>query len=118
MLLSRSLRRPYSYYYPSLLSDWAWPYKSTSARDDSWESTEDGYNLRIEIPGYGKEDVKMKVKEGILSIEVAESRSYSYSISEKYDVQSITASAKNGILNVHIPLKEEQKPAEIEISVD
>lgn len=107
----------------------------TDIRED-----ENGYTLEIDLPGYKKEDIKIDVTDGYLTIhaktsdEVNEEKKGKYVRRERFmgeatrsfyvgdDVKEdeIKASFKNGILNLNVPkVSPEEKESEkkyIEIS--
>lgn len=118
-------------YQKSLLSDY--PYRSSlfdvfypSSKLSSintvagqWSREETGDELTLEIPGYGREDISIKVKDAkTLTIQIAEKQYYSYKIKQYYDLEKISASADKGILKVFLPFKEKEQSSEIEITID
>ena len=93
------------------------------------EEKKDKYLIDIELPGYQKENIKMEVEDGYLTVH-AEINSdneekekgkfvrrerYSGSCSRSFYVgtevksEEIKASFKNGILKIEVPKKEEKK---------
>lgn len=123
-MLQRSTLNPYRYYsfFPktsrSLLNDYDWLTSKSFSRAEKWEQNENGYVLTVEMPGFGKEDVSLKVKDNVLHIDISEDQKYSYKLSDKYDFESISASADKGVLTVNIPFKAEKMATEVEIKVD
>ncbi|XP_027355764.1 heat shock 22 kDa protein, mitochondrial-like isoform X2 [Abrus precatorius] len=98
-----------------------------------WDAreTEDGLLLRVDMPGLGKEDVKISVEQNTLTIkgegtkegdEEEGARRYSSRIDlpEKlYKIDQIKAEMKNGVLKVVVPkMKEEERNDVISIKVD
>ncbi|CAD5315344.1 unnamed protein product [Arabidopsis thaliana] len=100
---------------------------------------DDCYKLRYEVPGLTKEDVKITVNDGILTIkgdhkaeeekgspeedEYWSSKSYGYyntslSLPDDAKVEDIKAELKNGMLNLVIPRTEKPKKNVQEISVE
>lgn len=98
--------------------------------------TKDNLVLRAEVPGVEKEDVKIHVENGILTIsgerkfanEINKDnyhrieRAYgtfyrSFTLPTKVDENRIEARYTNGVLEVTMPKKEEAKPRQISISV-
>jgi len=94
------------------------------------------YLLKAELPGMKKEDVKLKVEGGTLSIsgerkeEKEEKdkkrhrveRSYgafmrSFALPEVVLSEKVSAEFKDGILTVHVPKDEKAKPKAIEVKV-
>lgn len=92
-----------------------------------------------EIPGLTKEDVNIKVEEGVMTISGKHSTvlkghkteikyirrelkhssfKRSFELSDKLDSSKISAKFENGILNIVIPKKEEALPKTIDITID
>lgn len=103
-----------------------------TGRRRSWEATEgdDALHLRVDMPGLGKEDIKISVEQNTLIIQgegKAESeeesgRKYSSRIDlpEKlYKIGEIKAEMKNGVLKIVVPkLKEEERNDVINVKVE
>jgi HSP20 family protein len=100
------------------------------------EETKDEYQIRAEMPGLKKEDVKISLTENVLTIageKKLESRTdkkkyhrlertygsfqRSFSLPAPIQPDKITAAFKDGILEVKVPKSEEAKPKEIDIKV-
>jgi HSP20 family protein len=99
--------------------------------------TETGYRITADLPGLSKEDVKVNIENGVLTIsgekktEVEKrdknkyyhfERSYgkftrSFSLPEHVDSAGIDARYNNGILELNIKKNEEAKPKAIEVKV-
>jgi HSP20 family protein len=98
--------------------------------------SKDAYLVRAELPGMKKEDIKVEVQDGTLTISgesksetPAEGVEYrhvervatkfwrSFSLPEIAKQDSIEAAYKDGILEIRVPKAEEAKPRQIEISV-
>ncbi len=90
--------------------------------------------LKAEIPGVSKEDIKIEVQDGVITLkgekkvekEVKEEnyhrieRAYgsfqrSFSLPSNVDRDRIKAAYKDGVLEVVLPKKEEAKPREVKI---
>ncbi|XP_057776740.1 heat shock 22 kDa protein, mitochondrial-like [Salvia miltiorrhiza] len=99
----------------------------------SWEAreTEEGLQLRVDMPGLGKEDVKVSVEQNTLTIrgegkkeneEEESGRRYMSRIDlpEKlYKTNEIKAEMKNGVLKVFVPrIQEEQKNDVFQVNID
>lgn len=89
----------------------------------------DKYEINIDLPGYEKENIKMSIEEGYLTINAtmkeenessdeehfvckerySGSCSRSFYIGEDIKGEDIKANFKNGILQIDIPKKEEKK---------
>ncbi len=98
--------------------------------------TNEGYHLELNAPGRNKEDFKVNVENGLLTIsyekkESQEQKDYktirrefsfrsfkrSFSIDEKINADGIQARYENGVLKVYLPKKEEIKVSPKEISI-
>ncbi len=99
--------------------------------------TKDKLLVQAEAPGMSKDDIKVLVEEGVLTIsgerqikrdeEITNyiwcerssgSFSRSFRLPEYVDVEKITADYKNGVLTVEMPKVEASKPKEIEVKVN
>jgi HSP20 family protein len=98
--------------------------------------SKDSYLVRAELPGMKKEDIKVEVKDGVLTLsgeskteKPAEGVEYrhvervaskfwrSLSLPETVKQDGIEATYKDGILEIRVPKAEEAKLRQIEISV-
>ena len=110
------------------MADW------TPSVDISETDTE--YLIKAELPEVKKEDVKVTVENGVLTIQGERrqekeekgkkfhriERAYgsfvrSFSIPDYVDDGKVTAEFKEGILNLHLPKSEKAKPKAIEVKV-
>ena len=97
---------------------------------------ENGYNLEFNVPGRNKEDFKINVDKGLLTVSYEkkeetetkdvkvlrkefsfQSFTRSFSLDEKINAEGIEAKYENGILKVLLPKKEEVKIAPKQISI-
>ena len=97
----------------------------------------DKYVINAEIPGLNKEEIKIDVKDGSLTISgekkyevknedenyIRVERSYGkferrFNLPENVNVESVSANYKNGVLEVSLPKKEETKPKQIDVKVN
>lgn len=95
-----------------------------------------GYHLQFSVPGFEKADFSIKLENNLLTITAAKqnkendenvkiirtefaNKSFkrSFTLYEKVDATNIQAKYENGILNIELPKKEEQKAATKEIVV-
>ena len=97
---------------------------------------EDGYHLELQAPGLQKEDFKINVEKGLLTVsyqksDKSEQSNYkthrrefsassfkrSFSLDEKVNADDIKAKYEAGVLQIFLPKKEEVKvsPKQIEI---
>jgi HSP20 family protein len=98
--------------------------------------TADAFHIEVVAPGRGKEDFKINLEKGILTVSVEQkkeeenkeqkvvkreftSRSFqrSFSVNDKINTDSIQASYENGILLLVLPKKEEVKNAPKQIQI-
>jgi len=98
--------------------------------------TDKEYLVRAELPAVKKEDVKVTVDSGMITIEGERKQekeeknekfhrverfyggfSRSFSLPQNVDTGSIKCESKDGVLTVHIPKKEIQKQKPVEIKV-
>ena len=99
--------------------------------------TPEAYHLELNAPGRTREDFKIQVEQGLLTVsfdkkeEVAQSEDYktirrefefksfkrSFSVDEKINVDGIQAKYENGVLKLLLPKKEESKPATRQINI-
>lgn len=98
---------------------------------------ESAYTIKADIPGLAKEDVHVEVQDNTLTIRgekheekeekgkryFRKERTYgsftrSFHLPENVDVEAIKATHKEGILELTIPKKEQEKPKRIDINVN
>ncbi|MDH5666441.1 MAG: Hsp20/alpha crystallin family protein [Nitrospira sp.] len=98
--------------------------------------TDQSYLIKAELPEVKKEDVKVRVEDGVLTLsgerrqEKEEKgkkyhrveRSYgsfvrSFALPESVDESGVKAEYKDGVLNLHLPKAEKAKPKAIEVKV-
>lgn len=106
---------------------------SGGAMRRGWNVREDeeALELKVDMPGLSKEDVKVSVEENTLVIkgeaeketeETEQQRRYSSRIEltpNEYKIDSIKAEMKNGVLKVTVPkLKHDQKKDVFQVMVD
>ncbi len=90
--------------------------------------------VRTELPGVEKDDVKVHINNGVLTIKgekKVESKDdkrhrvecaygsfvRSFTLPQDVDIEKVEAAYKNGILNLAIPKQEKAKPKQIEVKV-
>jgi HSP20 family protein len=97
---------------------------------------ENAYSVKVELPGVEQQDISITLAEGNLEIKgekkeekeektelcyCSERRYGSFSrvveIPSSVDAEKVTATFKNGVLQVALPKKEEAKPKEVKIKV-
>jgi HSP20 family protein len=96
--------------------------------------TEKEYLIRAELPGMKKEDVKVTVGDGVLTIEGERKQqkdekserfhrvethygsfTRTFSLPDNVKSDQIRCESKEGVLTVHIPKTEQKKPKEIQV---
>lgn len=100
--------------------------------------SEAGYAIKADLPGLAKEDIKVSVENGVLSIsgekkqevEKKEKNNYyhfersygrfcrSFTLPTHVDGKSIEAKYNNGVLEVHLKKTMESRPKAIEVKVE
>ena len=96
------------------------------------KDTENGYEVDIDLPGFKKDEIKVKLEDGVLTISAAKgldkdekdkkgnylrreryagSMSRSFYVGDHVTVEDIHPKYENGILSFSVP-KEEKKPIE------
>jgi HSP20 family protein len=96
----------------------------------------DEFKIMAELPGMEKDKIKIMVENGVLTIsgertrgqdnghEVLRSERFygnftrSFTLPESIDKSGISADYKNGLLEVTLPIIEEEKPKEINVKVN
>ena len=98
--------------------------------------TEGAYQIKAEIPDVKKEDVRVTLEEGVLTIQGERKqekeetgkkyhrveRSYgsfvrSFTLPDLVDEEKVKAEFKDGVLNLQLPKSEKAKPKAIEVTV-
>lgn len=96
----------------------------------------DAFKIMVELPGMDKDKIKVVSENGLLTISGERTRgtdeqkellrserfygnfSRSFKLPETVEISGISADYKNGLLEVTLPLKEEEKPKQIEVQVN
>jgi len=97
---------------------------------------EHGYLIKAEVPEVKKEDVKVTVQNGVLSLmgdrkftKEEKDKKYhrveraygsfvrSFSLPEDADENKVSADFKDGVLEVHLPKSEKARPKNIEVKI-
>lgn len=101
------------------------------------EEVENRFEITIELPGLERDDVKIEVKDRVLTLtgdKKAEKekkdrnvylfeRGYgrfcrTFTLPDNVDADKIGAEFKNGLLRIDVPKTEEAKPKEIEVKIN
>ncbi len=135
--LQREIDRLFGRAFPSREDD---ERDASSRRQAVWAprtdlvETEDAYQLRLDVPGMSKDDLKINYKDNQLTVSgertsdrtdedeeyVRVERSFgqfyrAFSLPQTVDAENISASYENGVLSIRVPKTEEVKPRQIEI---
>ena len=103
------------------------------APETDLHETEQGWVLEADLPGVSREDLRIEVDEGVMTIE-AEARSGApgrfihrefgpvvfrrrFQLGNQVNLDSIAAELKDGVLTLRLPKAEEAKPRKIDIRV-
>ena len=81
------------------------------------KDTDQGYELKMNLPGAKKEDVKAQLKDGYLTIQVSSNRNNdekarSFYVGDQVTEEDIKAKFEDGTLTMTIPKKEQQPQVE------
>lgn len=98
--------------------------------------TEEAYQIKAEIPDVKKEDVKITLEDGVLTIQGQRKqaqeqhntkyhrieRSYgsfarTFSLPDVIEADQVKAEFKDGVVHLHLPKSEKAKPKAIEVKV-
>lgn len=96
--------------------------------------TEEAYVVESELPGFSRDDIRVSLEDGTLSIggrreETAEERSYRrreraggrferrFRLPRSVKAEDVEARMEDGILRVHVPKAEEARSRKIEVEV-
>ena len=115
----------------------------TDAEETSWmptvdiSETENGYEIRAELPGIQEDDVNVSVTDNVLTVKgekrqekETEGKNYhrverryggfqrSFTLPKHIETDAIKAEFKDGVLTLRIPKAEVAKPTEIPITVN
>jgi HSP20 family protein len=135
----RSLNRELEGFF----EDWGTPWLATQENKElsNWtpevdlSETKEGFMLKAELPGVKKEDVKITLKDDLLTIagekksekeikdenyhrteRVYGSFARSFRLPTAVEVEKVKAEYKDGVLHLTLPKAESVKPKEIQIS--
>ncbi len=121
------------FFYPTTRSESDWGLSSWEPRVDIYDD-KDNIVIKAEMPGVDKKDIKVDVKDRVLTLsgersadkEVKEDSYYrrertfgrferSFTLPGEVDPEKIAAEYKDGVLKIVVPKPEEQKPKQITI---
>lgn len=138
----RDFEEMWDRFFPFFGRRWPAPHIEPEGWFTAWtpsidiEEDDREYLLRAELPGMKKEEVKVKVEGGTLSISgereqekeekdkkyLRVERTYgafvrSFALPEAVLPEKLSAEFKDGVLNIHLPKDESAKPKAIEVKV-
>ena len=121
--------------FKDLSGSWGGSTKSTAPRTEIRENA-DNFYLTLELPGVKKEDLKVNIENGVLSIKGSKNKetktenetvlmseryygefSRSFNLSKDVKTDGIDAEFKDGVLNIVLPKVEEAKPVVKEVTI-
>ncbi len=134
--VNKNLTNVFDELFNSLPSAWGNEVKNNATTPVNISENDNGYNVEFNVPGRNKEDFKINVDNGLLTVSYEKKeetenkevksirkefsfRSFkrSFTLDEKIKAEGIEAKYENGILRVFLPKKEEVKIAPKEISI-
>lgn len=98
--------------------------------------TKDGFHVELSVPGLAKEDFKINIEKGLLTVsyekkEENKSEDYktirrefsyrsfkrSFNLDENVNVDQVQAKYENGILKLYLPKKEAEQPSSKQVTI-
>jgi HSP20 family protein len=139
--VNNNVPRPFTNLVDELLNEFpafgrGWNNESFNFPPVNINETPEAYHLELSVPGRTKEDFKVNVENGLLTISFEKKeenksedfktvrrefsfRSFkrSFSIDENVDAESIQAKYENGLLKLLLPKKEQAKQSSRQINI-
>ena len=137
LTLRRPTRNLFKFYSPLFAAQ----HPKTDADRYNWapavdiSETDDGFEVRAELPGVAKEDLHVSIKDNLLTLsgekrqeKVDDTQNYRrverrygsfqrrFTLPSEVETDDISAEFKDGVLTLSIPKPETAKPAEIPIT--
>jgi len=104
---------------PSIFNDFDAFFKPVTATDYFLDEDQTGFNLSLDLPGVKKEDLKVEINQGILSVKAeAKTRgkirtySRSFNVPDSIKIDAVEAELMDGVLMLKMP-KQEEKVAKL-----
>ena len=69
--------------------------------------TADAYEMKVELPGFKKENVKISLENGYLTINAEKNSQRSFYVGDEIHEDQIRAEFRHGILKIDLPKKKE-----------
>ncbi len=94
---------------------------------------ENSYTIQVMVPGFNKEELKVTIKDNILTVAGERSKDDSYkdnssffsekcerkiALNDDIDYQNVKVDLKNGILSIHLPKKESKNEESISFEIE
>jgi len=79
----------------------------------------DFYQLKVELPGFSKDDVEVEVTDDLLNIETKpkdSKKKFSVKLTKKVYTENISCKMEKGLLLVELPKKGVVKPSKIKVN--
>ncbi len=136
---NRPQPKAFNFLFDELLNEFPSVYtkeRNTNLPPVNISETKDAYLLEMNVPGRNKEDFRVNIEKGLLTIsfekkEEAKNEDIipirkefgfqnfkrSFTLDEKVDVEKIEAKYENGLLKFHLPKHEEVKQSPKQISI-
>jgi HSP20 family protein len=101
-------------------------FRANNRINSNVSTTEEGYKVLLSVPGLSKDDVKISLKESMLTISYekngdeftfVDSFKKSYNVPDDVDEKNITGSVENGVIEITLP-KSKKKSVERLISLN
>lgn len=103
------------------------PRAHVNQQTHSLYTTDSGWSLQTDLPGFTKEEINLRVEQSVLYL-VADSddeeRSHrgaiehQFALGEDVNIAMIKAKLEHGILTIELPKKEPEQPKSIEINIE
>jgi HSP20 family protein len=125
-----SLQDAFDNMFDRLMSQWAGPTGGETGTMYFWdfnvEHKDDEVVVRADMPGFESDDIEINLDQNVLTIQAQqrqqdqlarEFRSYyrAATLPTGVDPDKVIATYRNGVLEIHIPRKEEAKPRRIQV---
>jgi HSP20 family molecular chaperone IbpA len=94
---------------------------SKISKNENVKHTLEQSTVELDLPGYKKENIKIKVENKVLIVSVDGARgkkNFEYKINDVADTSRITSTLLDGVLTIIIPVKEDARPKSFEVPVN
>ena len=96
---------------------WPW-YETEGPARNEVTSTDQGFKITLEVPGYRAEDLHLSLDQKILRISgdlASRQVRRTFELSKDIEVEKISATCQHGVLTVTLPKKERASPRRIPV---